>query len=44
MFPNLTVASFGVQRKEKPGGAITARVLFDGTHGIAVNHRTRIKG
>ena len=22
---------------------ITARVLFDGTHGIAVNHRTRIR-
>ena len=43
MFPILTVASLGAQRKEKAGGAITARVLFDGTHGIAVNHRTRIR-
>ena len=41
-FPNLTVASLGAQRKEKLGGVITARVLFDGTHGIAVNHLTRI--
>ena len=43
MFPNLTVASLGAQRKEKAGGAVTARVLFDGNHGIAVNHRTRIR-
>ena len=43
MFPNLTVASSGAQRKEKAGGAVTARVLFDGTHGIAVNHQTRIR-
>ena len=42
-FPNLTVASLGANRKEKPGGVITARVLFDGTHGIAVNRRTRIR-
>ena len=42
-FPNLTVASLGAHRKEKPGGIITARVLFDGTHGIAVNRRTRIR-
>ena len=28
-FPNLTVASLGAQKKEKPGGVISARVLFD---------------
>ena len=43
LYPNLTVASLGAIRKEKPGGVITARVLFDGTHGIAVNHRTRVR-
>ena len=35
--------SLGAQRKEKPGGKITARVLFDGTHGLSVNSRTRIR-
>ena len=43
LYPNLTVASLGAIRKEKPGSVITARVLFDGTHGIAVNHRTRVR-
>ena len=33
----------GAQRKEKPGGVITARVSFDGTHNIAVNHRARVR-
>ena len=42
-FPNLTVASLGAQRKDKPGGVVTAPVLFDGTNGIAVNARTRIR-
>ena len=42
-FPNLVVASLGAQRKEKPGGIVTARVLFDGTHGIDVNTSTRIR-
>ena len=37
------IASLGAQRKEKPGGVITARVFFDGTQGIAVNHRTRVR-
>ena len=37
------IASLGAQRKEKLGGVVTARVLFDGTHGIAVNHRTRVR-
>ena len=30
-FPDLVVASLGAERKEKPGGKVTARVLFDGT-------------
>ena len=42
-FPGLVIASMGAQRKEKPGGVITARVLFDGSNGIYVNWRTRIR-
>ena len=42
-FPCLTVASLGAQKKKKPGGEVTARILFDGTHGIDVNTRTRIR-
>ena len=38
-FPDLVVASLGAQRKEKAGGVVTARVLFDGTHGISVNQK-----
>ena len=30
--PDLVVASLGAQRKDKPGGAVQARVLFEGTH------------
>ena len=37
----MTVASLGAQKKEKPGGEVTARILFDGTHGIDVNTRIR---
>ena len=37
------VASLGAMRKDKPGGVVTARVLFDGTNGIYVNRRTRIR-
>ena len=36
-FPYLVIASLGAQRKEKLGGKITARVLFDGKHGLCVN-------
>ena len=39
--PELVVASLGTLRKDKPHGGITARVLFDGTHGMSVNRRTR---
>ena len=42
-YPDLVVASLAAQRKDKPGGAVSARVLFDGTHGITVNTRTRIR-
>ena len=42
-YPNLVVASLGAQRKQKPGGKITARVLFDGTHGLSVNTKTRLR-
>ena len=42
-FPDLVVASLGAQRNEKSGCDITARVLFDGTHGLCVNSRTRLR-
>ena len=42
-FPGLVIASLGAHRNEKPGGVVSARVLFDGTHGIDVNHRTRVR-
>ena len=42
-FLDLVVASLGAIRKDKPGGVVTARVLFDGTNGIHVNRRTRIR-
>ena len=40
---DLFVASLGAQREEKPGCKITARFLFDGTHGLCVNSRTRLR-
>ena len=40
---DLIVASLGAIRKDKPSGEVTARVLFDGTHGLSVNRRTRIR-
>ena len=42
-FPGLVIASLGAQRKEKPGGKVSARVLFDGTHGLCVNTKTRLR-
>ena len=42
-YPDLLIASSGAQRKEKPRGNITARVLFDGTHDLSVNSRTRLR-
>ena len=40
---DLVIASLGAQRKQKPGGKIAARVLFDGTHGLCVNSKTRLR-
>ena len=42
-YPNLVIASLGAQRKEKAGGKVSARVLFDGTHGLSVNTRIRLR-
>ena len=42
-FPDLVVASLVSQRKDKPNSVVSARVLFDGTHGLAVNTRTRVR-
>ena len=42
-YPGLIVASMGANRKEKSGGTITARVLHDGSNGIPVNRRTRVR-
>ena len=39
----MVVASLGAIRKDKPGGVVTARVLFDGTNAIHVNRRTRMR-
>ena len=38
-YPDLVVASLGAQRKQKPGGKVTARVLF----GLCVNSKTRLR-
>ena len=42
-FPNLVVASLGAQKKEKPGGVISAPVLFNGTNGNFVNNSTHLR-
>ena len=42
-FPQLVVACLGANRQDKPHGELTARVLFDGTHGISVDTDTRPK-
>ena len=43
-YPDFVVASLGAVRKDKPRGIVTARVLVDGTNGIPVNTRTKIRG
>ena len=40
---NLVIASLGANRKDKPNGEISARVLLDGTNGLQVNMRTRLR-
>ena len=42
-YPNLVIASLGANRKDKPNGEISARVLFDGTNGLQVDTRTRLR-
>ena len=41
-FPNLVVASLGAQ-KEKHGGVLSARVVFDETNGNFVSTSTRLR-
>ena len=42
-FPDLVIASFGANRKDKPNGVATARVLHYETNSLTVNTRTRIR-
>ena len=42
-YPNLVIASLGANREDKPNGEISARVFFDGTNGLQVNTRTRLR-
>ena len=42
LYLGLVIASIGANRKEKSHGSITARVLHDGSNGIAVNKRTSV--
>ena len=42
-YPNLVIASWGANRKDKPNEEISARVLFVGTNGLQVNTRTRLR-
>ena len=42
-YPGLVVASLGANKTEKPGGVITARVLHDGTNGVSLNRRIRLR-
>ena len=42
-FPRLIIASLSANRKDRPNGEVTARVLHDGTNGLSVNTRTRLR-
>ena len=35
-YPDFVIASLGANRKDKPNGVVTARVLHDETNGLAV--------
>ena len=41
-FLHLVVTSLQATRQDKPGGVISARVLFDGSNGTPVNRRIRL--
>ena len=43
-YPDLVVASLGAQRKQKPGGKVTARVLFDGTAWALCEFQNKAQG
>ena len=40
---DLVVASLGAQVKEEQGDEVKLRLLFDGTHGVPVNERIRVR-
>ena len=42
-FPGLVIASLGANCEDKPNWVVTARNLHDGTNGLVVNTRTRIR-
>ena len=42
-YPNLVVGPLGAIKKDGHPGVVTARVLFDGTNGIEVNKKTRLR-
>ena len=42
-FPRLVIASLGANRKDRPNGEVTAKVLHDGTNGLSVNTKTRLR-
>ena len=42
-YTHLFVAALRANRKDKPNGVVSARVLFDGSNGKAMNRRTWIR-
>ena len=42
-FPRLVIASLGANRKDRPNGEVSARVIHDGTDGLAGNTKTRLQ-
>ena len=42
-YPNLVIASLGANRKDNSSGEVSARVLFDGTHGPSLSTRARTR-
>ena len=43
LYPCLVIASLGANRKEKSDETLTARALHDGSNGVPVNRRTRVR-
>ena len=42
-FPRLVIASLGANRKDRANGEVSARVLHDGSNGLAGNTKTRLQ-